>query len=174
MTKAQKVKVIFSPPSFNGHLRRPREPLSRNHCLKAHAHPAHTHQHIQTSQQCHRILRQQYILGPIPSVSMYELWDSASSFTSFFVESFSCPVKYSDWKINMIWMAIALSLVWKDNQFRNHALIMPGEVENGSKPKLKVNISFCKLSNLYWLVNEKYPDNVGKKLFLELIGVISI
>lgn len=71
-------------------------------------------------------------------------------------------------------MAIALSLVWKDNQFRNHALIMPGEAENSSEPKPKVNISFCKLSNLYWLVNEKYPDNVGKKLLFELTGVISI
>lgn len=51
---------------------------------------------------------------------------------------------------------------------------MPGEVENSSEPKQKVNISFCKLSNLYRLVNEKYPDNVGKNLFFELIGVISI
>lgn len=51
---------------------------------------------------------------------------------------------------------------------------MPGEAENSSEPKPKVNISFCKLSNLYWLVNEKYPDNAGKKLLFELIGVISI
>ena len=71
-------------------------------------------------------------------------------------------------------MAIALSLVWKDKHFWNHALIMPGEGENSSEPKQKVNISFCKLSNLHRLVNEKCPDNVGKNLSFELIGVISI